>query len=105
MWPFKVYSIDEQWQHNACTTLGLLYVISNRLRPGGSSVDIAHFLLGHHIPPQYSSVQDYMQDMGMDQPHIWDTEIEILHCSIDYNLVYSYISLMILTGIDIPLIM
>ena len=40
-------------------------------------IDIAHFLLGHHIPPQYSSVQDYIQDKGMDQPHIWGTEIEM----------------------------
>ena len=30
-------------------------------------IDIAHFLLGHHIPPQYCSVQDYIQDKGMDQ--------------------------------------
>ena len=103
--PFKFYSLDEQWQHNACTTLGLQFVISNRLiRPGGPNVDlrppnhinrirgdgnclfrsfsyiitgseeqhmavriailnhmidIAHFLLGHYIPAQYSSVQDY----------------------------------------------
>ena len=122
VWPFKFYSVDEHWQHNACTTLGLQYVTSNRLRPGGPNVDlrppnhikriggdgnclfrsfsyiitgseeqhmavriailnhmidIAHFLLGHHIPPQYSSVQDYIQDKGMDQPHIWGTEIEM----------------------------
>ena len=122
VWPFKFYSVDEQWQHNACTTLGVQFVISNRLRPGGPNVDlrppnhikrikgdgnclfrsfsyiitgseeqhmavriailnhmidIAHFLLGHHIPPQYSSVQDYIQDKGMDQPHIWGTEIEM----------------------------
>ena len=122
VWPFKFYSVDEQWQHNACTTLGVQFVLSNRLRPGGPNVDlrppnhikrirgdgnclfrsfsyiitgseeqhmavriailnhmidIAHFLLGHHIPPQYSSVQDYIQDKGMDQPHIWGTEIEM----------------------------
>ena len=41
-------------------------------------IDIAHFLLGHHIPPQYSSVQDYIQDKGMDQPHIWGTDVEIV---------------------------
>ena len=35
VWPFKFYSVDEQWQHNACSTLGLQYVVSNRLRPGG----------------------------------------------------------------------
>ena len=40
VWPFKFYSVDEQWQHNACTTLGLQYVISNRLRPGGPNVDL-----------------------------------------------------------------
>ena len=119
VWPFKFYSVDEQWQHNACTTLGVQFVISNRLRPGGPNVDlrppnhikgdgnclfrsfsyiitgseeqhmavriailnhmidIAHFLLGHHIPPQYSSVQDYIQDKGMDQPHMWGTEIDM----------------------------
>ena len=32
--------VDEQWQHNACTTLGLQFVISNRLRPGGPNVDL-----------------------------------------------------------------
>ena len=40
VWPFKFYSVDEQWQHNACTTLGVQFVISNRLRPGGPNVDI-----------------------------------------------------------------
>ena len=96
VWPFKFYSVDEQWQRNACATLGLQFVRSNRLRPGGPnvdlrppkhiryigadgnclfcsfsyiitgseeqhmavriaiinhSIDIAHFLLGHHIHP------------------------------------------------------
>ena len=40
VWPFKFYSVDEQWQCNACTTLGLQFVISNRLRPGGPNVDL-----------------------------------------------------------------
>ena len=40
VWPFKFYSVDEQWQRNACTTLDLQYVISNRLRPGGPNVDL-----------------------------------------------------------------
>ena len=30
--------------------------------------------MGHHIP-QYSSVQDYIQDKGMD---IWGTDVEIV---------------------------
>ena len=33
--------------------------------------------IAHHTPSQYSSVQDYIQDKGMDQPHIWGTEIEM----------------------------
>ena len=37
VWPFKFYSVDEQWQHNACTTLGVQFV---RLRPGGPNVDL-----------------------------------------------------------------
>ena len=122
VWPFKIYEVDEQWQRNACTNLGIQYVISNRLRPGGPNVDqrppnhikyirgdgnclfrcfsyiltgseeqhmavrtaivnlmidIADFLLGHHITPQYSNFQDYIQDKGMDQPHIWGTVIEM----------------------------
>ena len=40
VWPFKFYSVDEQWQHNACTTLGVQFVLSNRLRPGGPNVDL-----------------------------------------------------------------
>ena len=41
VWPFKFYSVDEQWQHNACTTLALQFVISNRLtRPGGPNVEL-----------------------------------------------------------------
>ena len=67
-------------------------------------IDIAHFLLGHHIPPQYSSVQDYIEDKGMDQPHIWGTDIEIFTLAHLLQLVYSYITLMILIGVDTPLI-
>ena len=39
VWPFKFYSVDEQWQHNACTTLGVQFVISNRT-PRGPNVDL-----------------------------------------------------------------
>ena len=56
-------------------------------------IDIGHFLLGHHIPPQYCSFQDYIQDKGMDQPHIWGTEINLC------------IHIIILIGVGIPLIM
>ena len=41
LWPFKLYSVDEQWKHNACTTLSLEFVILNRLiRPDDPNVDV-----------------------------------------------------------------
>ena len=42
VWPFKFYSVDEQWERNACTTLGFhdQFVISSRLRPGCPNVDL-----------------------------------------------------------------
>ena len=123
VWRFKFYSVDDQWHHNACTTLGLQFVISYTLRSGGPNADLrppnhikyirgdgnclfrpfsyiitgseeqhmavrtailnhridnAYFLLGHYIPAQYSSVQDYIQEKGMDQPHIWAQKLRCL---------------------------
>ena len=38
VWPFSFYSVDEQWQHNACATMGLHFRGKTRLRPGGPNV-------------------------------------------------------------------
>ena len=50
VWPFKFYSVNEQWQRDACATLGVDFRQSNRLRPGGPDVPLRHPNL-HTIRP------------------------------------------------------
>ncbi len=38
VWPFPFYSVDEQWQHNACAAMGLQFREKARLRPGVQQV-------------------------------------------------------------------
>ena len=38
--PYKFHTVDEQWQVNACSTLGVRFVRCNRLRPGGPNVSL-----------------------------------------------------------------
>ena len=40
VWPFKFHSVNEQWQRDACATLGVEFRQSNRLRPGGPDVPL-----------------------------------------------------------------
>ena len=37
---YKYNPGDEQWQRNACSTLGLVYVGPNRVTPGGPDIDL-----------------------------------------------------------------
>ena len=37
---YKFNSGDEQWQRNACSTLGLVYMGPNSVTPGGPDVDL-----------------------------------------------------------------
>ena len=39
---YKYNPGDEQWQRNACSTLGLVYMGPNRVTPGGPAVDLKH---------------------------------------------------------------
>ena len=38
--PFKFHPVDEQWQCNACTSLGLEFRGTNRVQPGGPDVTL-----------------------------------------------------------------
>ena len=38
--PFKFHPVDEQWQRNACTSLGLEFRGTNRVQPGGQDVTL-----------------------------------------------------------------
>ncbi len=40
VWPFPFYSVDEQWQRNACAAMGLQFREKARLRPGGPQVPL-----------------------------------------------------------------
>ena len=37
---YKLNPGDEQWQRNACSTLGLVYMEHNRVTPGGPDIDL-----------------------------------------------------------------
>ena len=124
MSPYHFNPVDQEWQVNACSTLGISFVRSNRVRPGGPRVplkapeprtirrikgdgnclfrslayiitgsedqhlavrqsivrhmsNIAHLLLGTHIPNRYSSVEEYVRDTEMDQDSTWGTDVEM----------------------------
>ena len=40
-------------------------------------VNIGHFLLGRHIPERFTSVQQYIEETGMDKFGEWGTNIEM----------------------------
>ena len=40
VWPFKFHSVDEQWQRNACASLGLQFERSNGASPGSGSLPL-----------------------------------------------------------------
>ena len=121
--PYKFCPIDEEWQRNACHTMGLEFVSRCDLDEGGPNVpltrprrvksilgdgnclfrsfsyvitgterqhaqvreailshlrNIEHWMIGHHISPEYSSVAQYIMGTRMDRNGIWATDIEIL---------------------------
>ena len=41
-------------------------------------VDIGHFMLFHHLPSRYTSIDEYIHDTEMDRNFTWGTDIEIL---------------------------
>ena len=40
VWPFQFHSVDQQWQRNACSTLGIDFIQPNGLSPGGPTVPL-----------------------------------------------------------------
>ena len=122
--PFTFNPVNEQWQQNACSQIGLQFYAKNRVRGGGPNapltrpdmrsvkrikgdgnclfrafsyiitgsesqhmavrlailsrmINIAHFILDHHILG-YNSIQEYITSKRMDQDSAWGTDIEML---------------------------
>ncbi len=66
-------------------------------------VDIAHFLLGHLITGNYSSVQEYIHNTNMDREGTRGTEIEMWSLAhLLQTPIVSYVTLYTLTGIGTP---
>ena len=42
VWPFKFHSVNEQWQCNACASLGLQFDRSNGASPGSGNLPLTH---------------------------------------------------------------
>ena len=54
-------------------------------------VQIAHFLLFHHMPSQYLSIQEYIQHTHMDRDSAWGSDLEILTlCHLLGTCIFSY---------------
>ena len=41
-------------------------------------VDIGRFILFHHLPPRYTSIEEYIHDTEMDRNFTWGTDVEML---------------------------
>ena len=79
---YKYNPGDEQWQRNACSTLGLVYVGPNRVTPGGPDIDLK--------PPNgfkgiegdgnclFRTFSFILTGSKMDKSGIWGTETEML---------------------------
>ena len=40
MWPFRYHSVDEEWQHTTCKTLGLDFKKANKIGPGSADLPL-----------------------------------------------------------------